>query len=213
MNDGKSSQNCSEAAEFFNVHFGNFKLPSFVSESDCESYLNNHFRETELSKLKIKTPFSFSATSVDEVLKQLTTLDQSASAGNGSIPTKVIKYCARFFAPILTKLFNFCIKQAVVMNDWKHAIISPLFKGKGALDELDKNRGISILQVIAKFELIFCAQVTSHFDCNCLFVDQQHGFRPNHSCETALYSIFNKWKVLISQKKVNLALFLRRLLI
>ena len=91
MNDGTSSQNFSEAAEFFNVHFRNFKLPSYVSESDCESYLNNHFLEIKLSnKLKIKTSISFSATSVDEVLTQLTTLDKSASDGNESIPTKVI---------------------------------------------------------------------------------------------------------------------------
>ena len=67
--DGKSSQNCSEAAEFFNVHFGNLKLPSIVSELDCESFLNNHFRQIKLSnKLKIKQSFSFSETSVDEVL-------------------------------------------------------------------------------------------------------------------------------------------------
>ena len=80
-----------------------------------------HFLANQIAKkLKIKTPVSFSATSVVEVLKQLTTLDQSASASNGSIPTKVIKYCARFFALILTKLFNFCIKQAVVKNYWKH---------------------------------------------------------------------------------------------
>ena len=42
----------------------------------------------------------------------------------------------------------------------------------------DNYRGISNLQVIAKlFERILCAKVTSHFDRNCLFVDQQHGFK------------------------------------
>ena len=97
----------------------------------------------------------------------------------------------------------------MVTNDWKHAIISPLFKGKGARDELDNYRGISILQVIAKlFERILCGQITSHFDHNCLFADQQHGFRTNHSCETALHSILDTWKVSVSEKKVNLALFI-----
>ena len=78
----------------------------------------------------------------------------------------------------------------MVTNDWKHTIISPLFKAKGAQDELDNYRGISILQVIAKlFERILCGQITSHFDHNCLFADQQHGFRTNHTGETALHSI------------------------
>ena len=63
--------------------------------------------------------------------------------------------------------------------------------------------------MIAKlFERILCTQITAHFDRNCLFVDQQHGFRTNHSCETALHSILDLWKCNISQKKVNLALFI-----
>ena len=107
--DGKLSQNCSEAAEFFNNHFGNFKLPTIVSESDCELFLNKHFKDIKQSnKLIVNSTFSFHETSVDVVFKQLTALDQSASAGNSItlIPTKVFKYCAQFFAPILTKLFN-----------------------------------------------------------------------------------------------------------
>ena len=93
----------------------------------------------------------------------------------------------------------------MVTNDWKHAFISPFFKGKGARDELDSYRGISILQVIAKiFEPILCAKVISHFDSNCLFVDQRHGFRTNHSCETDLHSFLGKYQ---SLKKCDLALF------
>ena len=116
----------------------------------CESYLNNDFGEIKLTnKLRINEPISFSETIVEEVFKLLT-FDKSASAGNGSIPTKVLKYCAHFFAHWLTKLFNHCIKQEMVTKDWKNAIISPLFKGKGAREELDIYRGISILQVIVK---------------------------------------------------------------
>ena len=122
---------------------------------------------------------------------------------------KVIKYCAYSLAPMLKKLFNHCIKHAVVTNDWKYAIISPLFKGKGARDELDNYRGISILQVIAKlFEQVIISQIKSHFDSNSLFVDQQHGFRTNHSCETAIHSIIDNWKVSVSQKKANSALLI-----
>ena len=63
-----------------------------------------------------------------------------------------------------------CIKQVMVTNDWKHAIISPLFKAKGARDELDNYRGMSFLQVIAKlFDRILSGQIFSHFDHNCLF--------------------------------------------
>ena len=40
-------------------------------------------------------------------------------------------------------------ENAVVTNVWKHAIISPIFIGKGPYDELDTYRGIIVPQVIA----------------------------------------------------------------
>ena len=90
----------------------------------------------------------------------------------------------------------------MVTNNWKYAIISPLRKGKGALDELDNYRGISILKWIAKlFERVFCSQISSYFDGNSLFVNQQHSLRTNHSCETADHSIIDNWKVSVSKKK------------
>ena len=134
--DGKSTQNCSKAAQFLNAYFGYFKLTTIVNESDCESYFNNHFREINLSnKLKIQTSFSFSVTRIDEVFKQLTSLDHSANAVNGLIPTKVIKYWASFFAPILTKFFNDCssgeikgvhLKQMYRLNFLRKIIITVL---------------------------------------------------------------------------------------
>ena len=59
--------------------------------------------------------------------------NQSLSARNKLFKTKVFKHCAQFFAHILTKLYYFCIRQSVKTNDWKHAIISSLFKGKGMM--------------------------------------------------------------------------------
>ena len=63
--------------------------------------------------------------------------------------------------------------------------------------------------MIAKlFEQVIISQIKSHFDSNSLFVDQQHGFRTNHSCETAIHSIIDNWKVSVSQKKANSALLI-----
>ena len=33
---GTISQNCKEAADIFNDHFGKFKLPTIIDEADCE---------------------------------------------------------------------------------------------------------------------------------------------------------------------------------
>ena len=47
----------------------------------------------------------------------------------------------------------------------------------------------------------------SYFETNNLFSSNQHGFRSNHSCETALLTIIDYWKKAIINNEVNLALF------
>ena len=43
---------------------------------------------------------------------------------------------------------------------------------------------------------------------NQLFSDSQHGFRSKRSCETALQTILDKWKLSIEAKRIILALFI-----
>ena len=66
------------------------------------------------------------------------------------------------------------LTYASIANDSKSAIISPLYKGKGNIDECDNYRGISILQPIIKvFERILAAQVVIYFEKNNLFCSAQ----------------------------------------
>ena len=104
------------------------------------------------------------------------------------VMARVIKYGVNFFAAILTKLFYARIKQAVVPNHWK-----PLFKGKGARDGLDNYQ--------------ICFKGLLHWLYG-LFADQQQDFRTYHSCETAFHSILDLCELSVSQKKVNLAIFI-----
>ena len=41
-------------------HFGNFKLPTVISELDCQLFLNKHFKDIKQSnKLIVNSTFSF----------------------------------------------------------------------------------------------------------------------------------------------------------
>ena len=51
-------------------------------------------------------------------------------------------------------------------------------------------------------------QHNNFFVTNSLFSVHQHGFRANFSCETALQSILDNWKISLDQKKYILALFI-----
>jgi len=45
----------------------------------------------------------------------------------------------------LWKLFNVCWISGEVLDDWKEAVIVPLYKGKGYRNECGNYRGISVL--------------------------------------------------------------------
>jgi hypothetical protein len=73
----------------------------------------------------------------------------------------------------------------------------------------DNYRGISLLSPFTKiFEKILSSQIISHFNKNGLFSQVQHGFRANHSCETALQSLLDNWKTLIDQNNLIVSLFI-----
>ena len=52
--------------------------------------------------------------------------------------------------PILTKIFNHCIEIGKIPIEWKSAMVTPLYKGKGVESDLNSYRGISVLPPIAK---------------------------------------------------------------
>jgi hypothetical protein len=89
-------------------------------------------------------------------------------------------------------------------SEWKKAVVNPLYKGKGQHDSVDSYRGIAILTPINKaFERILSKQIVNYFKSNSLFVESQHGFRKNRSCETALHVILENWKDVLDRGDNN----------
>lgn len=87
-------------------------------------------------------------------------MDNKASAGITGIPATVLKATHLSIVPYLKQLFNDCIESGVVLDEWKAALITVLHK-KGATDDMNQYRGISILPII--FEKIFAMQIKNYF--------------------------------------------------
>ena len=52
-------------------------------------------------------------------------------------------------------MFNYLINNGCILDEFKHAIVTPLYKGKGEDSSIDNYRGISVLPPLAKvFEKI-----------------------------------------------------------
>ena len=110
--------------------------------------------------ITIESHFSMKQTTADEVCKLICSLDNSSSAGISKIPVKVLKFCSAELSPILSSIINQCINSGTIPNEWKFAIVRPLFKGKGNCDSFDNYRSISTLPPVGKiFERILSIRI------------------------------------------------------
>ena len=108
----------------------------------------------------------------------------------------------------LANIFNLSLRTAIFPDDWKLAKISPIFKD-GTKNDCGNYRPISVISTVAKlFEGIVYHQLRSFIAANNILIDQQSGFRPKHSTETALISSTNEWLLNMDKGFVNGVLFL-----
>jgi len=93
--------------------------------------------------------------------------------------------------------------------EWKFAIVTPIYKGKGSRSDVNNYRGISVLSPISKlFEKCIASQIFDYFESNNLFFIGQHGFRKNFSCETALHELISLINNSLDKRLINLLLFI-----
>ena len=192
-------------AYHFNKFFTSFESDKEIPDEDCIKFTYNIFNKNIRHKLGAQ--FSFKETSLSEVEKTLDAINVKSSPGISEIQIKVIKACKPIIIPFIVKLFNDCIAQGDYIEEWKCAIVTPLYK-KGDMDSLNNYRGISVLAPFNKsFERILEKQIKDFFLSNKLFNKNQHGFRISHSCETALHEILNFCGKNLDLKKIIALLF------
>ena len=128
-----------------------------------------------------------------EVTKFIRKLEPSKAAGPDQIPVVVLKHLAPELAPILSKLFNRCIKQSCFPLSWKHSSVCPVFKNSGDRCDSSKYRPISLLPIISKiFESIVNKFIISHLESSKLLSDFQYGFRSSRSTADILTVITDR---------------------
>ena len=116
-------------------------------------------------------------------------LEPAKAPGPDKIPTKIIKLS---IAPVLQIIFTQSLQHATFPQDWLSANIIPVFK-KGNRSTPANYRPISLTSVTCKvMEHIIFHHIMSRFTSQNLLSPLQHGFRPNHSCQTQLIDFIDK---------------------
>ena len=168
-------------AEILNAQF-------YKSFSSGEEYSEEEFK-TKCSMTHDKNyykPMPDIDITQNGIEKLLINLVPTKAAGPDGISPRVLKELAHEIAPLLTKIFRASLDTGVVPQDWRHALVTPVFK-KGERYDAINYRPVSLTCIPCKvMEHVVVSNIMRHLEEQDILCSQQHGFRSGHSCETQL---------------------------
>ena len=169
----------SEKAEAFARSFKSHFLSSSNSTSRFERIVSNSVQSL-LSINDFETPII----PFDEVKFIFSSLNHKKSCGADCIPNMALRHLSSCynFTTACTDIFNCCLKISYFPDTWKVAKILPIPKTAIPSKETDKYRPISLLSCLGKcFEKIILSRLSDFELDNNIFINQQCGFRSEHS--------------------------------
>ena len=168
--NGKISENDKETAQVLCEQFqqvyadhGHSDLVNIVSDSSDELSASELFTEST-------------------VYKKLCMLNVSKSPGPDAIHHHLLKNCAELLAYPLMCIFQKSFQDSCLPDDWKSAIVAPLFK-KGSKLDPGNYRPVSLTCVPCKImEAIICDYIVDQLNTCAKLSTSQHGFMKRRSC-------------------------------
>ena len=129
----------------------------------------------------------------EQVVQVLKDLRIDKSPGIDGIHPHILKELSDSISYPLSLIFQDCLKSGIIPQQWKDAIIAPIFK-KGDRSLAKNYRPVSLTSVICKvLEKIIVIQISEHLKTNGLTCPAQHGFKAGHSTVTNLLEALNVW--------------------
>ena len=126
---------------------------------------------------------------LNQIIKLLNKLKNAKASGLNLISNKFLKISKDMIAQSLCGISNASIESKKFPDDFKIAIVTPIFKG-GETDELGNCRPISVISSVARvFEKLIYYQLYEFFTKHNVLGHNQWGFRSLHSSALALMVI------------------------
>ena len=167
------------------------------------STLDNYIK----TKIPTTVQFGIPLMKMTDLKTALKSLDVTKATGLDGITPRILKTSAEAVAPILLEIINLSLTNGQFPESLKLAKIKPIHKG-GPKSDPSNYRPISVLPVISK---IVEKHVTKHLFAYLKKYDilhkSQSGFRKNHSCNTALLGLLDKWLKNIDKGEITGAVF------
>lgn len=130
---------------------------------------------------------------------------KSKSVGLDNIHPDFIKILLPYILRPITHIFNLILTSSTYPSQWKQSKIIPIHK-KGTASEY---RPIAILPFLSKvFESIVSKDIRNYVESKKLLSPLQSGFRPGHSCVTALLKVSDDIRQAFDENKIMIATLL-----
>ena len=158
----------------WNDHFRNLLNRKHESSSHYVNRINTKIKK--LAEIKCFNELDYAITN-KEILHCIKLLKNSKSAGLDSIINEVLKAIGEEILPVLNKLFNFIYNSGYYPSGWRKALIVPIYKKKGDVDDSNYYRGIALISCLGKlFNNILNERLTNFLRKNQILSEYQIGF-------------------------------------
>ncbi|CAF1031629.1 unnamed protein product [Brachionus calyciflorus] len=130
--------------DVFNNFCTNISSSSREKQSDCLNFIDKTFAMLKRIK-KVNTPgFSFKIFDKFDAEKIINN-SLTCSPGVTGIPRRLLKKLMKNISKVLNQIFNNCIITGIIPDEWKTAVVTPLYKNKESKSDLNNYREISVL--------------------------------------------------------------------
>ena len=128
----------------------------------------------------------------EKVTEQLEKLKTDKSPGTDEIHPKFLKEVKEEVGGILAHIMEQSMKTGEIPQDWRDALIVPIFK-KGSRSEAKNYRPVSLTSIVCKvMEKIIKEEMIEHYERYNVINNSQHGFTKGRSCLTNLLDFFDE---------------------
>lgn len=138
-----------------------------------------------------------------EVLNKITLLKNNTATGADNISVELLKSKKKEICKPLAYLFNLFLEQNYIPPEFKHSVITPIYKNSGDTSDPNNYRPISVISNIAKlFEKCIYTRLYNYLTNRNILSNNQFGFREGKNTENAILKLVSKIKNSTTNKLV-----------
>ena len=123
-----------------------------------------------------------------EVEKAIRTSSKGKAAGIDGITTEIVMACGAVGIKWITTIIQKAWHERTVPEDWKNAIVIPIWKNKGSRKDCSNYRGLSLNSHVGKLYAKILEQ-RARAKAECYLSNAQFGFRKGRGCTDAIFTL------------------------